>query len=63
MWHKVYFYKEYSLFEYRVSLLLGQLLYVMMLAKERHREHQKVERKTYIQVTKTKYKWTGLDSS
>ena len=36
---------------------------VVMLAKERHGEHKKVDRKTYIQVTETRYKWTGLESS
>ena len=29
-----------------------------MLAKERHKEHKKVDSKTYIQVTETRYKWT-----
>ena len=35
---------------------------VVMLAKERHGELKKVDRKTYIQVTETRYKWTWLNS-
>ena len=36
---------------------------VVMLAKKDTGTHKKVDRKTYIQVTETRYKWTGLDSS
>ena len=31
--------------------------------KRKTREHKKMDRKTYIQVTEIRYKWTGLDSS
>ena len=37
---------------------------VVMLTKERHGEHKRVDRKNiYIQVTETRYKWTWLNSS
>ena len=46
------------------QILIDISTYVEMLAKERHGEHKKLERKNiYIQVTETRYKWTGLDSS
>ena len=37
--------------------------HVVMLTKERHTEHKRFDRKTYIQVTETRYKWTWLNSS
>ena len=39
-----------------------RLICVVMLAKERHGKHKKVDRKTYFQVTETRYKWTWLNS-
>ena len=36
---------------------LGKV-FIVMLTKERYRENKRVNRKTYIQVTETRYKWT-----
>ena len=46
-----------------LSIYIYIYIYVVMLAKERHEEHKKVDRKTYIQVIETRYKWTWLNRS